>query len=54
MLSEVMARVAALKAAQLAKMNQSPNVPNVPNVPPQTQLNTTLESTNIIIDPMEA
>ena len=46
MLSEVMARVAALKAAQLAKMNQSNQSPNVP---PQ---NPTLESTNIIIDQM--
>ena len=52
MLSEVMARVAALKAAQLAKMNQSNQSPNVP--PKEPTLNTPLESTNIIIDPMEA
>ena len=51
MLSEVMARVAALKAAQLAKMNQSNQFPNVPHKPP---LNTPIETTNTIIDPMEA
>ena len=59
MLSEVMARVAALKAAQLAKMNQSNQSPNAPTQtrkepPLNTTLNTPLESTNVIIDPMEA
>ena len=54
-----MARVAALKAAQLAKMNpsnQSPNAPTQTRKDPtlNTTLNTALESTNIIIDPMEA
>ena len=54
MLSEVMARVAALKASQLAKMN--PNVPTQNHKEPTLNptLNPTLESTNIIIDPMEA
>ena len=58
MLSEVMARVAALKAAQLAKMNQSNPSNQSPNVPTQTRkeptLNPTIETNNIIIDPMEA
>ena len=52
MLSEVMARVAALKAAQLAKMNQSNQ--STMESPTEPTLNTPLESTNIIIDPMEA